>query len=1046
MKRLVALILVCMTLLSCVGSAVAADINTLEITDIELSSSTVSTEESVDVQVSYVDNGFNASYGEIEFISVESPEKKIECKLNVTPEDNFLRGSFCLNKYYPGGKYELEWIAIYNDNGECIGGEVGNFTIPTKISELFSGLGFTYLNESEADILAPEITSVAINGTVFKAGDALTITIGFIEAGSGFDGAAAHFVNEDTMKEAFQIWPIYLDEDGFARGTFILPDYLESGNYQLSYISISDKADNHGVLEVRMPFQSENLAGAEKCNFQLTSPGSPDESNKKIGITDITLSKNNVGSGDVIDVYITGESEFGELKNYSYGNEIKFEETGTNRAIRIPLTNTDDPKVLKAEIMVDSNTIPGEYVLATYDIYAQYGQANYYAGRFYLYDLAEQYKFLSFTVDGERPTPEGSEGTGILDTRPPQIESVTVNKTAITAPDSAIVTVTFKDDFSGIANAEACFRDANDIEKNITLYCKDGNVWEGSFSTNEFSAESIFYLEYIFAKDGAGNGIQVGATPRQGRAILPQAYRNVKIKIINSNQDAEAPIFKDVSFRDMAVIAPGQQEIIVDAVDSVSGISVIEVGILRRVSSTTFVTDRVRLENAIYNNKTGIYEPYEDGKWHGFIDISQFAKGQTRYLDYIYMEDNAGNYKYYTSSSAEESYQELLPVGVRYLNFDVINANGDSCAPTLEDITFSSNSIKAPGYVEVMASITDDVSGVKSAHVTFINYNTGISVSSVLSDVYYSAKTGEMIPYEDGLWHGTLHFGQYCASGTYYFDAITVQDYAGNVDDYWANLPSYYGNSHLPEKFNKLGIKITNPDDWADVSTSTTSATLIQDITNSNNDAHIVINYSENAEISEKVFDAIRGTERTLEFIADGIKWTFKGPDITNPKKINLSIFYNTTVSDIDAKDSLFSKLLEDKDCVFLHFADNGVLPGKAVVSIKADYAMRKYLGTNGLYVYYINKSSGRLEPVASNVEITDDFYIEFDITHCSDYVITNEDILTIPRRPCADSQLVSANTDVASPKTADTGVALYLGLSVSSLIGMGYIRKKRSV
>lgn len=69
MKRLVALILVCMTLLSCVGSAFAADINTLEITDIELSSSTVSTEESVDVQVSYVDNGFNASYGEIEFIS-----------------------------------------------------------------------------------------------------------------------------------------------------------------------------------------------------------------------------------------------------------------------------------------------------------------------------------------------------------------------------------------------------------------------------------------------------------------------------------------------------------------------------------------------------------------------------------------------------------------------------------------------------------------------------------------------------------------------------------------------------------------------------------------------------------------------------------------------------------------------------------------------------------------------------------------------------------------------------------------------------------------
>lgn len=125
-------------------------------------------------------------------------------------------------------------------------------------------------------------------------------------------------------------------------------------------------------------------------------------------------------------------------------------------------------------------------------------------------------------------------------------------------------------------------------------------------------------------------------------------------------------------------------------------------------------------------------------------------------------------------------------------------------------------------------------------------------------------------------------------------------------------------------------------------------------ITNSDNDAFIVVNSTNNSEVSENAFAAIKGTERTLEFISNGIKWTFDGADITNPKPVDLSFSYDTTIDTTDADGDTLNKILGNTNSVVLHFADNGILPGKATVSIKADYATRKYLGTEGLYMVSI--------------------------------------------------------------------------------------------
>lgn len=64
-------------------------------------------------------------------------------------------------------------------------------------------------------------------------------------------------------------------------------------------------------------------------------------------------------------------------------------------------------------------------------------------------------------------------------------------------------------------------------------------------------------------------------------------------------------------------------------------------------------------------------------------------------------------------------------------------------------------------------------------------------------------------------------------------------------------------------------------------------------------------------------------------------------------------------------------------------------MPGKAKIRVKADYSLRKYLGEEGLCVYYYDNMNKVFVPIASDLKITSDYYIEFEIEHCSDYVVT---------------------------------------------------------
>ena len=239
--------------------------------------------------------------------------------------------------------------------------------------------------------------------------------------------------------------------------------------------------------------------------------------------------------------------------------------------------------------------------------------------------------------------------------------------------------------------------------------------------------------------------------------------------------------------------------------------------------------------------------------------------------------------------------------------------------------------------------------------------------------------------YADGKFHGKLEIDQYKESGVFKLNDVTVRDKAGNY--------RYYDkyNDNIPDFAKKLQFRVLN--EVADVVTSVAKDTFVKEVENATNDAYISADFSGNATLPESAFDAIAGTDKTLDLISEGVTWRFQGQDITkDTKPIDLGVTITPVEQDSSDPGKDIQEGVENKNAYVMKFGENGELPGKATVQIKVDYAMRQYLGSdNDLCIYYYNNKTGELELVAKDLQVIGDTYVEFEISHCSYYVLTKD-------------------------------------------------------
>lgn len=134
-------------------------------------------------------------------------------------------------------------------------------------------------------------------------------------------------------------------------------------------------------------------------------------------------------------------------------------------------------------------------------------------------------------------------------------------------------------------------------------------------------------------------------------------------------------------------------------------------------------------------------------------------------------------------------------------------------------------------------------------------------------------------------------------------------------------------------------------------------------------------------------FESIKGQDITAIFQykdeSDNVlyAWSFNGKDITDPKDIDMSISFSSRY------ESKIRTLSKQSNVLYLSFKHSGELPGKATIDIKVGDT---YKDGDEVMLYYYDENKNILSLQSRNLTVSDG-YVRFDITHCSEYFLTNQ-------------------------------------------------------
>lgn len=574
--------------------------------------------------------------------------------------------------------------------------------------------------------------------------------------------------------------------------------------------------------------------------------------------------------------------------------------------------------------------------------------------------------FATQPITEEKSVQETVIPYGVPDYTPPVLHSLTANKDSVKAGETLELTLNITDDISGIDTIIVTFLN----EKTQ----KTDRITIGDFSVNEDNnyilnytvpseeAAGILRIDEIYLSDVLGNSVWYSSSKNQNREpLLPN---EISVEVLQDNVgDIEAPKLNDLSLKTNSVSAPGETTLYLTVSDDVSGVDSAQVIFINRQTGQ-------EIEAWTYSSA----ELMKDNVLEAKIEISEYDSSGIYELNEVYLSDKNGHSRYYYSVNSGWQNVDMLP---KEISFTVENGGSeDITPPVLNQISINKTEVVAPGSVVLTLDVIDDVSGFESSIVDVVNRRNGRRIHQSHSKY-------------DNPYQIEIPISEFEPSGVFEVDAIYVFDKNGNMGIYYSSNSGVIDDYPvLPNEISFFVKNIDENDQSGDIITSTNNPFLAEEINQMEEGSTAHIYYGNGASLSKDVFEAIKGQDKTISLESAGIEWIFNGQDIEdeNIKDIDLTTDINLSWnSDSEAA----QEIPWDQNAIVLSFADNGTLPAPAKIRIKMDYAFKDSVGTDNLYVYYYDNTNKEFVQVAANLVITDDDYLEFTITHNSDFVIT---------------------------------------------------------
>ena len=193
------------------------------------------------------------------------------------------------------------------------------------------------------------------------------------------------------------------------------------------------------------------------------------------------------------------------------------------------------------------------------------------------------------------------------------------------------------------------------------------------------------------------------------------------------------------------------------------------------------------------------------------------------------------------------------------------------------------------------------------------------------------------------------------------------------------------------------------------------------------------------------VFEALKGKDKAVTFaVTEGDRllysFTFRGDQIDKERlAMDMKLTVGGSNPDIE-------KLMPKGDKhLILAFSHNGRLPGRAEVKV---YVGDTFTDGQKLYLYYYNSRTKAVEPVQKELVVVEG-YVSFELTHCSDYVLTTKEIKEAGTFPVPGEQ-TSAGGAKPQKNAAATGdrapIAIFIVLmaAAAAVIAAVIWRKRR--
>lgn len=340
---------------------------------------------------------------------------------------------------------------------------------------------------------------------------------------------------------------------------------------------------------------------------------------------------------------------------------------------------------------------------------------------------------------------------------------------------------------------------------------------------------------------------------------------------------------------------------------------------------------------------------------------------------YLSSKDSLNNISYTNQASIEKSKPLIYDITIQVKdpnNKPTIVTNND----VLYNLSLKSTVAKKNEKVYVDFLLNPNIK-YKSIMLSFSNDTNEKNMTVYLKDL--KGKPYFTIPYT-------------VDPTNYILTYILLTDESGKAYHYSLNASGYEGS--ITQFDFKCNLKVEDEevavgnDNILYLDNDKITTNIIAKLASINPNIIITIDANKDPIIKSDVFNAIKGSNKTILIKYNDNEWVFNGNDIKELKNVDVSLNIIKT-NDSDKND--LTQML--KTGLILNFPSNGELPGKTLVRIKATEAIIKYLGEKPAYVYYYDETGKKLDKVAIEINLTEDGYYEFYINHNSTYILTTE-------------------------------------------------------